>query len=73
MLVVYDIFDIWTKCIPFSLTSYIHNTLNCLVNFITGHHQVLGDLSGDPGCLHGRFTQPLLVLPKTSPRKSRVH
>ena len=32
-----------------------------------GHHQVFGDFSGDSGRLHGRLTQPVLVLPQTSP------
>lgn len=32
-----------------------------------GHHQVLGDFSGDSGGLYGGLTQPVLVLPQTSP------
>lgn len=38
-----------------------------------GHHQVLGDFSGDSGGLHGGLTQPVLVLPQTSPGEGRVH
>ena len=38
-----------------------------------GHHQVLGDFPGDSGGLHGGLTQPVLVLPQTSPGEGRVH